>query len=165
MPELRGEKVVLRDVRPEDGPALRAMHAAPEVAAWWGLPKDDFLETDDDADTLLAMEADGQLVGYLQFYEERDADCKHATIDLFLDPGHHRRGLGSDALRTVIGHLVDDRGHHRITIDPAVDNAPAIACYRGVGFRDVGVMRAYWRDLDGRWRDTLFMELVVLEDG
>ena len=50
-----------------------------------------------------------------------------------------------------------------MTIDPAVDNAPAIRCYEKAGFRRVGVMRAAWRDgWTGEWRDTLFMELVAL---
>ena len=46
-------------------------------------------------------------------------------------------------------------------IDPAADNAAAIACYRKVGFRDVGVMRRYEKGPDGIWHDGLLMELVV----
>ncbi|HEX8759326.1 MAG TPA: hypothetical protein VF734_04960 [Pseudonocardiaceae bacterium] len=38
-------------------------------------------------------------------------------------------------------HLVRDRSHHRLVIDPAADNEPAIRCYSAVGFRSVGVLR------------------------
>jgi aminoglycoside 6'-N-acetyltransferase len=56
-----------------------------------------------------------------------------------------------------------ERGHHRVTIDPAVDNAAAIRSYEKSGFPRVGVMRSAWRDgWAGEWRDTLFMELVTL---
>jgi aminoglycoside 6'-N-acetyltransferase len=61
--------------------------------------------------------------------------------------------------------LVDERGHHRITIDPAADNAAAIRTYEKVGFRPVGVMRKYERDGDGRgWHDGLLMELLAGEE-
>ena len=57
-------------------------------------------------------------------------------------------------------HLIDERGHHRITIDPASENAAAIRSYEKAGFRPIGLMEAAWRDEDGTWRDTLLMELV-----
>ena len=38
-----------------------------------------------------------------------------------------------------------------------VDNEAAIACYAGVGFRTVGVMRSYERQADGSWADGLLM--------
>ena len=90
---------------------------------------------------------------------ERDP---HTLVDLFLDPAVHGQGLGTEVIRRTVDHLVNDRGHHRITIDPAADNAAAIRCYEKVGFEPVGVMRAYERDPFGdQWHDGLLMELVV----
>ena len=58
-------------------------------------------------------------------------------------------------------HLVEERGHHRITIDPAVENTQAIRAYEKVGLTPVGVMRAYERDMaTGEWHDGLLMERV-----
>ena len=54
-------------------------------------------------------------------------------------------------------------GHHRITIDPSAGNARAIASYRKVGFRDIGIMRRYERANDGNWRDSLLMDLLAEE--
>ena len=68
-------------------------------------------------------------------------------------------------MRRVVRHLIDDRGHHRITIDPAAANTAAIRAYEKAGFRPVGVMRRYERDADGGgWHDGLLMELLA-EDG
>jgi aminoglycoside 6'-N-acetyltransferase len=39
----------------------------------------------------------------------------------------------------------------------------AIACYRKVGFRPVGVMRRYQRDRSGEWQDGLLMDLLADE--
>jgi aminoglycoside 6'-N-acetyltransferase len=98
----------------------------------------------------------------VQYYEERTPRYRHAAIDLFLDPTLHGRGIGSEALRRVVRHLIDELGHHRITIEPAAANAAAIRAYEKVGFTRVGVMRRYGRDVGGEgWRDGLLMELVA----
>jgi aminoglycoside 6'-N-acetyltransferase len=72
--------------------------------------------------------------------------------------------VGRDAVRTLARHLVADRGHHRLVIDPAADNEPAIRCYASVGFRPVGIMRRYEHDTDGDgWHDGLLMDLLAEE--
>ena len=58
-------------------------------------------------------------------------------------------------------HLIDDLGHRRLVIDPAAHNERAIRCYEKVGFRRVGVMRRYWQDPDGVWRDGLLLDLLA----
>lgn len=58
--------------------------------------------------------------------------------------------------------LVAERGHHRVTIDPALANEAAIRAYEKAGFRPVGVMRAYEREVTGElWHDALLMEFVT----
>ena len=95
----------------------------------------------------------------IQFSEELEPKYRHAGIDLFLDPALHGRGLGTEAVQQVVRLLVEERGHHRIVIDPAVENAAAIRAYEKAGFRPVGVMRRYERDTDGHgWHDGLLME-------
>jgi aminoglycoside 6'-N-acetyltransferase len=113
----------------------------------------------------MTIEVDGRIAGMIQFAEETDPKYRHASIDLFVDPELHSRGIGSEAVRRVVRMLIDERGHHRITIDPAADNAAAIRAYEKAGFRPVGVMRAYERDGDGRgWHDGLLMELLAGEE-
>ena len=53
--------------------------------------------------------------------------------------------------------------YHRITIDPALANERAIAAYKKVGFKPVGVMRRYELARDGEWRDALLMDLLADE--
>ena len=48
-------------------------------------------------------------------------------------------------------------------IDPAAHNERAIRCYEKVGFKRVGVMREYWRDPEGVWRDGLLLDLLADE--
>jgi aminoglycoside 6'-N-acetyltransferase len=117
-----------------------------------------------DADAhVLVVEHAGRVVGAIQWSAETEPDYRHASIDLYLDPSVHGRGLGADAVRTVARHLVVDEGYHRLVIDPAADNAAAIKCYGKVGFRPVGIMRKYERGLDGTWHDGLLMDLLAGE--
>ena len=73
----------------------------------------------------------------------------------------HGQGLGSEAVRVLARYLIEERGHHRLTIDPAADNAAAIRAYETVGFRPVGVMRSYERGPDGTFHDGLLMEMLA----
>jgi aminoglycoside 6'-N-acetyltransferase len=159
--EMRGGRVALRPVADQDADVLRAIHLTPEVSAWWGSMDEGFPFGDDPTTTRFTIEVDGEPAGAIQYGEEDEPDYRHAWIDLFLDPRLHGRGLGGEAIELLVGHLVGERGHHRITIDPAVENVKAVRCYEKAGFRRVGVMEAAERAPDGRWRDALLMERVV----
>jgi aminoglycoside 6'-N-acetyltransferase len=165
--ELRGREVILRSTTPEDGRALTEIVTEPEVSRWWGefdleRVMVELVEGDPTEDPYV-IEHDGEIVGYIQAVEENEPDFRHAGIDLFLRMDAQGRGLGPDAIRTLAAHLIDDRGHHRLTIDPAADNTRAIAAYAKIGFRPVGVMRRYQRMTDGRWTDALLMDLLADE--
>jgi aminoglycoside 6'-N-acetyltransferase len=164
MNDLHGDRVVLRPVIEADVAELRAIHETPEVVRWWNRPDEGWpLEDDEDA-VFLTILVDGAVAGFIQFSEENEPDYRHASIDIFLDPRRHGQGLGTDAVRTLARHLIEERGHHRVTIDPSVGNAPAIRSYEKVGFRPVGVMRRYTRDpLTGEWVDGLLMDLLADE--
>jgi aminoglycoside 6'-N-acetyltransferase len=148
-----------------DAPRLAEILSTPEVARWWhGYDLDrverEYVAGDDDVEAFV-VEADGQVIGLIQSWEETDPDYRHAALDISLHPDWQGRGLGADAVRTLARYLFEERGHHRITIDPAADNERAIRSYQRVGFRPVGVMRRYERGADGTWHDGLLMELLA----
>jgi aminoglycoside 6'-N-acetyltransferase len=164
-PALRGEHVHLRAVEPGDHPRLRAILGDPSVARWWGLggPDGDALYDwldEDPGTTTWSIVIDGEVAGSIQATEEPDPDYRHAGIDLFLGPAFQGRGLGTEVIRTVARWLFDERGHHRLTIDPAAANERAIKAYGSVGFKPVGIMRHYERGPDGTFHDGLLMDLL-----
>ena len=158
---LGGSMVRLRPVQEEDRARLVEIRSTPEVRRWWGTPYDDDADAADDTTHRFIVEFEGRVVGLIQYGEELDHMYRHANLDLYLDPSVHGRGLGQDAVRTLSRYLLDVLGHHRLVIDPAATNESAIRCYTAVGFRPVGVMRAYERDPEGTaWHDGLLMDLL-----
>ena len=58
-------------------------------------------------------------------------------------------------------YLIDERGHHRIVIDPLAENQRAIKAYEQVGDRKVGVMRQNELGPDGAYRDGVLMDVLA----
>jgi aminoglycoside 6'-N-acetyltransferase len=166
MAKLRGEKVLLRPLTTDDVPVLMDIQAQPAVARRWGEPTGQHLvDKAEGRDEVVpfAIELDGEVVGLAQYHEEDDPMYRHAGIDVFLAEHVQGQSLGTDAVRTLARYLIHERGHHRLVIDPAADNAAAIRAYEKVGFRPVGVMRQYERLPGGEWHDGLLMDLLADE--
>lgn len=156
--------MILRPLAEGDEAELLRIHMTPEVVRWWDVPEQGF-PWDEPESTRLTIVLDGAIAGLIQYSEEHEPKYRHAGIDLFLDPALHGRGYGSEAVRRVVALLIDERGHHRITIDPASTNLAAIRAYQKAGFKAVGVMRQSERDVGGGgWHDSLLMELLAGDD-
>jgi aminoglycoside 6'-N-acetyltransferase len=166
-PVLTSKRLTIRPVTETDIEPLVEIIATPGVREWWpsadepGRVREE-LRSDERYKTF-AIEVDGALAGWLGVEEEDDPDHRSAALDIILAPDYQGRGLGPEALRTMIRWLVDERGHHRFTIDPAVGNERAIRAYTAVGFKPVGVLRRSERQRDGGWRDSLLMDLLADE--
>jgi aminoglycoside 6'-N-acetyltransferase len=162
---LRGKRVLLRPGRPEDADRLVRIRNEPEVARRWGSSdiEEEVGEQFIGAEDGFVIEVEGEVVGAIQYHEEDDPMYRHAGMDIFLTTSLHGQGLGTEAIHLLARHLFDERGHHRLTIDPAADNTAAIRAYEKVGFSRVGVMRDYERGPDGVWHDGLLMDMLEEE--
>jgi aminoglycoside 6'-N-acetyltransferase len=152
---MRDGDLELRSFSPADRDALEALFAEPEVKRWWPDP-------DYDRDNGWVVVVGGELAGWVQYEEESYEWYPSVALDIALTTSRHGRGYGRRALRLAIEHFAG-KGHHRFTIDPAVDNERAIRSYAAVGFKPVGVLRSYGRNPEGGWHDGLLMDLIVLD--
>jgi aminoglycoside 6'-N-acetyltransferase len=157
-PVLDGTLARLRPVREHDLPKLLAILDEPEVAQWWR--RSEWERVDELGAQTFAIEFGNDVAGCIQYSEETDPDYFAAAVDIFVGTAAQGRGVGPDVMRTLITWLLDVRGHHRLTVDPAAENARAIHVYEKLGFRPVGVLREYERVEDGVWRDALLLELL-----
>jgi len=165
---LVGAHVRLRAGQPADLDALEAIFATPEVSTWWvaydrARVEAEVLHSDEPNETVYVIDVDGDVAGIVQSYEEPEVEYRSAGIDIAVGPRWHGTGVALDAIRTLARHLLDDKGHHHLTIDPAAANERAIAAYAKLGFRPVGILRQNERGPDGTFHDTLLMDLVAGE--
>jgi aminoglycoside 6'-N-acetyltransferase len=164
LPTLRGRAVVLRPAGLGEIADISARLAADEGARiWWHHDPATMERWLNEPDGTLLVEMDGAVVGVVDFFEENDPDGRSAGMDIALLGCCTGRGVGGDALRTLCRYLVDVRGHHRLTIDPALANERAIRAYEKVGFKRIGVAREYERGPDGTYHDNLLMDLLARE--
>jgi aminoglycoside 6'-N-acetyltransferase len=164
-PALQDGNVTLRSLEDGDAEELAIVVARAGVVEWWG-PADDPERTRDDMrneGNAFAIVVDDALAGWLGFSEEGTPGYRHAALDIILAPEFQDHGYGRRALALAARWLISERGHHRLTIDPAAHNHRAIRTYSIVGFRPVGVMRQYELGVDGRWHDNLLMDMLAGE--
>jgi aminoglycoside 6'-N-acetyltransferase len=162
---IAGARTRLRPIAEDDVAPLVRIRSTPEVRARWrGADIDAEVRdglTDAELHVLVIETLVGEVIGAIQWAASDDEDYPHASVDVYLDPAVHQQGLGADAVGALCRFLLTDGGFHRLVIDPAVDNTAAIRCYSKVGFRPVGIMRAYERGIDGSLHDGLLMDLLA----
>ena len=130
-----------------DLPRLRRWLSAPEVARWWGDPRDELeLLRADLNEPRMAMRIvsfNGRPVAYAQDYEVHawpQAHLMHLprgsrAIDSFIGrPTMIGRGHGPAYLR-LLAERLSAEGAPLVAIDPAADNLRARRAYERAGFR------------------------------
>lgn len=164
--------VSLRPIRESDLADLLRWRQDPEVVRFWDdAPEDldacreEFLDLDTVPVWRFVIEWEGRGVGNIE-YSHPYADTDYlwtAGIDIFIgEPDARDRGVGTEAVRTLLQYLFEVKRLHRVTIDPEVGNPRAIRSYEKAGFRFDGVLRHNDRFGSGRYVDTHFMS--ILED-
>jgi aminoglycoside 6'-N-acetyltransferase len=162
-PVLEGERMRLRPATSADSAPLLGILSEPEVSLWWvGYGPDRIREEILESGHALIMEIDGRCAGAIFLYPNEDPEYLHVVIHLFLGVEWYGFRYGAESLAIVIAHLAT-LGYHRFTLDPNVNNAPAIRSYERLGFRRVGVLREYQLRPNGSHEDGLLMDLVLSE--
>jgi aminoglycoside 6'-N-acetyltransferase len=163
--------VSLRPIVDSDLENLWRWQHEPEVVQWWGVPTEDreeFRKENFEPDVAptwrFIIEWQDRPVGMLQYYHDYPdtEDSWSAGIDIYIgEPDARDRGVGSEAVRTMLRYLFEVKRVHRVIIDPQTTNARAIRAYEKAGFRREGVMR-HNDFMHGHYIDTQY--LSILED-
>jgi RimJ/RimL family protein N-acetyltransferase len=157
MIELRGERVTVRPLRPEE--IDRVMEdSVPAWVAWGSDPKEarrkirDRLERSGELTERgldLGIEVDGRLVGDVQArIDSLPKGAFELGIGLF-DERDRGQGLGREAIGLVTAHLFDSLGARRVQLSTDVANTAMRRVAERVGFVHEGDLRAFWPETDG----------------
>jgi RimJ/RimL family protein N-acetyltransferase len=174
--ELRSPRLVLRSLRSEDAAPLAAYRSIAEVArfqSWesFGL---------DDADSLIAGQAvvipetpgtwlqlaivlstSATMIGDcgIHFYKD---DSRQVELGITLAPTHHRNGLATEALVSVLEYVFGRLGKHRVTAVTDADNLAAAALFRRLGFRqEAHFVKNVW--FKGKWGSEYLFAMLGQE--
>ncbi len=135
MPAGEGVRIAIRSARSADSERCAEifLHGRRQAFSWqpadrFGL--DDYYDCVRE-DSVLVAESDGTVVGFVSL------DPKAGVIhNLFIDPGWHKRGIGSALLREALALLRG--GSHPVELACAARNAAARAFYERNGWTPVG---------------------------
>lgn len=95
--------------------------------------------------------------------QEIDLRNRTAEFGLFIGESDRRgRGLGTEAVRLVLGFGFRVLGLHSLILRVFEYNGAARRCYERVGFREFG-RRRQSQFMDGRFWDVIYMECLAVD--
>ncbi|HWT06318.1 MAG TPA: GNAT family N-acetyltransferase [Xanthomonadales bacterium] len=170
------DRLVLRDLRPDDAEAMFAYRSDPEIMRYQGWDP----ESLDDARAFIAgnalyepfapgswrqfaitLRSDGAMIGDCGVHVPDDKP-EQAEFGITLATAYQRRGYASEALRALLRLVFDTLGKHRAfaSVDPR--NAPSIALFERAGFRkEAHHVESLW--LMGEWVDDVIFAMLARE--
>ncbi|CAN5725919.1 hypothetical protein BH23CHL5_BH23CHL5_09130 [soil metagenome] len=99
---------------------------------------------------------------FLNQFNPRSAYRFVADLSIYIARSARGQGMGSRLLTHLIGEA-RMIGYHKLVLSAFPWNEAGMRLYRRQGFREIGVYREQGV-LDGRWVDTVIMELILDEN-
>lgn len=169
-PALRGARVTLRDVTPEDAQARFDLGNSAEIQAMFGADPSQvrpitmeaaeaWVQSQASEPHAWVIEADGALIGALRIHSINHADSRANIAIGILNPDALGKGYGTEAMRLLADHAFGSMGLHRLSCRVLAFNERAIAAYKKVGFVEEGRERDSARIGDA-WEDDVIMGLL-----
>lgn len=154
-PVLRGARVLLRAARPDDVPALFAMHSDAGLMRYWSTPpftdieqahalferNDRGVRAGDFAYWLI--EHEGRAIGSCTLFAVNTGQGR-AEIGYALASDCWGHGYAQEALRLVLDYAFFTLGLRRIEADTDPRNAPSLRLLEKLGFAREGLLRERW---------------------
>lgn len=169
MTELRGERVVLRAFREDEFDRIwdqwKGTRAHPRGARQRALGRMRHSGEFHDGWLDLAIEVDGRLAGDIQARRPKGA-LPPGVYELgisFFDVGDRARGLGSEAVRLLTGHLFAETDAGRVQASTGLENQAMRRVLEKLGFREEGILRGFMAN-DAGGRDDYVLYAVTRED-
>ena len=169
---LRGSRVILRAVTPEDIETQHQFENDVELYLLDGsVPQPrssqqvqaDFESMIKGGDAIVfAIEADGEYIGNCELAE---FNSTNQTCKLGISIGNRNywgRGYGRDAVKLLLDYGFRYRNVRKVGLGVAANNERAIRCYRGCGFVEEGQLRQeIW--INGEYIDRILMGILRSE--
>lgn len=173
-PTLTTARLRLRQFRDDDTDALHDCLSDPAAMQFWNTPAHARrLDTERAVRRYIectpayyrfwavADAASDRCLGLVSYHDGHIRN-RRAAIGYLVNPAHHRRGLGAEAVSAVLDHCFGTLGLHRLQalIQPA--NTASRALAEKLGFRCEGQLRQHLR-VGESWHDEMVYALLASE--
>lgn len=110
---------------------------------------------------LVAVEDDGQVIGYASFGDWRAFDGYRYTVEhsVYVRADQRGRGIGEALMRALI-ERARGIGKHMLVAGIEAKNIASIKLHEKVGFQDTGTLKEVGAKF-GEWLDLTFMQLTL----
>lgn len=163
--EIETPRLRLRSAQATDVQEMHAVLSDPRATLWWSTPPHKTLDqTVAWLDGMMAngpdhpdfvIELDGRVIGKAGFYELPE-------VGYILHPDCWGRGLASEAVSAVVGHVFSALGLEAVIADVDPANAASIRLLERLGFVKTGFAERTW-NIGGEWKDSLYYGLSRLD--
>lgn len=151
-----GLSTTIRPALMSDSWRMAEIHATGFAHGWDRLEMERMLLDRHVADVQVSQGLFGEIV--TGFAISRVVSGEAELLTIALDPETRGRGLARPLLAEH-AQSVRRAGAEVLFLEVAEDNAPALALYRGLGFREMGRRKAYYpAEAGGKRRDALTMQ-------
>jgi RimJ/RimL family protein N-acetyltransferase len=167
LPQLRGRRLTLRELRSEDGPALLPLLTAPEVTRFMSPPPEapnwfaTFIsatarerQAGRYAGFAIVPHGQNEPVGLVQI-RQLEPGFSTAEWGIALGSQWWGKGLFEDTGRLVLGFAFETLGVHRLEARVATQNARGNAAVGKLGATAEGLLRRALRTADGATHDQI----------
>lgn len=168
---LRGERVYLRPLEPEDADLVSRWYEDERVRRLMGDPpmsharrRQRYEESvkgdgDDVFRFIICDLQDDRAIGRVDIFEIDRGNGNCAFGITLGEPDRWGQGLGTDAVGAVIDFAFGELRMERVWLDTDADNLRAQAAYRKAGFTEEGRLRHVWFQ-DGGYTDDIRMGIL-----
>lgn len=107
----------------------------------------------------LVAETEGKIVGWLALspVSNREPYKGVAEVSLYVDRNFHRRGIGTELLKTVCTKAPEYGIWSLLSVIFEI-NKPSTELHKKCGFREIGYRERIAKDRFGNWQNTIMLE-------
>ncbi|MDE6497217.1 MAG: GNAT family N-acetyltransferase, partial [Muribaculaceae bacterium] len=108
---------------------------------------------------MIVLNDSGETAGTLDI-TDFDPRHRHASIGIFIDPAHRKRGLAARAVKIAGQYATEAVSMHTLLATVAVDNMPSRKLFEACGYSTAGRLRSYLRR-GHSYQDVLIYQIIL----
>ncbi len=174
---MKGEKVFLRELEPDDLERLYQWENDPETWRVSGTTAPfsrhllkSYIEsvgdifTDGQLRTMICLQENERAVGTIDLFDHDPVNQRAGVGLLVAEKEDRGKGYAKDALRVMMEHAFERLMLHQLYCNIAVSNEASLKLFQNAGFIKVGRKKDWIRRPD-RWEDEYLLQCLAREEG